>query len=432
MKYHLPVSIILVMALAMGSLACLQPSSPQSGQILQSDKQRITSPVASQSDLAALVDGNNTFALNLYNTVRDNDNLFFSPYSISIALAMTYAGARGSTEQQMADTLHLTLPQDKLHTVFDALDLELSQRGIGAKGKDDKGFRLNIVNAIWGQKGYTFLQDFLDTLAENYGAGLRLLDFKNAPEPSRITINDWVSDQTEGRIKDLIPPDAINTLTRLVLTNAIYFNAAWQDAFEKGNTRDDTFYLLDGSETKVPMMHQTEHFNYTEGNNYQAVELPYDGRELSMLVLLPKSGQFTSFEDSLDAGLLSGISQALENKKVALTMPKFEFTSDFSLKTTLSEMGMPMAFSGDADFSGMDGKRDLSISDVIHKAFISVDETGTEAAAATAVIVGATAMPPGEPEQIVNMTIDRPFIFLIRDIQTGTILFIGRVMNPAT
>jgi serpin B len=241
-----------------------------------------------------------------------------------------------------------------------------------------------------------------------------------------------VSDQTEGRIKDLIPQGAINTLTRLVLTNAIYFNAAWQNAFDKGNTRDDTFYLLNGNETTVPMMHQTERFNYTEGSDYQAVELPYDGRELSMLVLLPKSGQFTSFQDSLDASKVASIIQNLENKKVMLTMPKFEFSSDFSLKNTLSEMGMPLAFSGDADFSGMDGKRDLSISDVIHKAFISVDETGTEAAAATAVIVGATAMPPGEPEQIVNMTIDHPFIFLIRDIQTGTILFIGRVISPST
>jgi serpin B len=432
MKYHVPVSVILVVVLLMGGLACIQPPSPQAGQVLQSDKQRITSPIVSQSDLAALVDGNNIFALNAYQTLEGDGNLFFSPYSISIALAMTYAGARGNTEQQMADTLHFTLPQDKLHPVFNALDLELSQRGIGAKGKDDKGFRLNIVNAIWGQQGYTFLQDFLNTLAENYGAGLRLLDFKNAPEPSRITINDWVSDQTEGRIKDLIPQGAINTLTRLVLTNAIYFNAAWENDFDKEATSDGTFYLLNGNEITVPMMHQTEHFNYTEGNNYQAVELPYDGRELSMLVLLPKSGQFTAFEDSLDAGKISDIVLALENRKVALTMPKFEFTSDLGLKNTLSEMGMPVAFTGDADFSGMDGKRDLSISEVIHKAFISVEETGTEAAAATAVIVGVTAMPPGEPEQIVNMTIDRPFIFLIRDIQTGTILFIGRVLNPGT
>jgi serpin B len=432
MKYHLPVSVIMVIALLMGGLACLQPPSPQAGQVLQSNKQRITSPVASQSDLTTLVEDNNTFALNAYQQLKDDSNLFFSPYSISIALAMTYAGARGSTEQQMAETLHFTLPQDKLHPVFDALDLELSQRGIGAKGKDGKGFRLNIVNAIWGQKGYTFLQDFLDTLAENYGAGLRLLDFENAPEPSRITINDWVSDQTEGRIKDLIPQGAINAMTRLVLTNAIYFNAAWQNAFNKEDTRDDTFYLLDGDETTLPMMHQTERFNYTEGDDYQAVELPYDGRELSMLVLLPKSGQFAAFEDSLDAGKVAGIVQNLENRKVVLTMPKFEFTSDFSLKKTLSDMGMPIAFSGDTDFSGMDGKRDLSISDVIHKAFVSVEETGTEAAAATAVIVGLTAMPPTQPEQIVTMTIDRPFIFLIRDIQTGTILFIGRVMNPAT
>ena len=217
-------------------VACV-PAQPQSSEVLKSDKQRVTSPVVNQPDLAALVDGNNAFAFDLYQTLKDGDNLFYSPYSISLALAMTYAGARGTTEQQMADTLHFTLPQERLHPAFNSLDLELSQRGEGAKGKDDKGFRLNIVNAIWGQKDYKFLTEFLDTLAENYGAGLRVLDFITAPEPSRITINDWVSDQTEDRIKDLIPQGAIDHLTRLVLTNAIYFNAAWQYPFQKNATK---------------------------------------------------------------------------------------------------------------------------------------------------------------------------------------------------
>jgi serpin B len=457
MKYKILVAGILIIMLIITNSGCLIPPSPNPGpspspnptppqvsQVLQSDKQRVTSPVASQADLSAVVDGNNAFALDAYQTLKGDKNLFFSPYSISIALAMTYAGAGGTTEQQMADALHFTLPQEKLHPVFNALDLELSQRGLGAKGKDDKGFRLNIVNAIWGQKDYTFLQDFLDILAENYGAGLRLLDFENAPEPSRITINDWVSDQTEGRIKDLIPPGSISGITRLVLTNAIYFNAAWQNAFQKEATSDGTFYLLDRNEITVPMMHQTEWFNYTEGSDYQAVELPYDGNELSMLVLLPKAGQFTAFEDSLDAGKVASVVQALDNKKVVLTMPKLEFTSSFNLNAALSDMGMPVAFVSPpepglpcstryANFSGMIGKCDLYISDVIHKAFISVAETGTEAAAATAVIIGmATASPQMEPEQIVYMTIDHPFIFLIRDIQTGTILFVGRVMNPGT
>jgi len=446
MKINSLISIILVASVLIVCAACAVPPAPpiappQVSQALQSDKQRVTSPVASQADLAALVEGNNAFAFDAYQTLKDDENLFYSPYSISLALSMTYAGARDNTAQQMASVLHLILPQEKLHPVFNSLDTELSHRGQGAKGKDDQGFRLNIVNAIWGQKGFTFLQDFLDVLAENYGAGIRLLDFRNAPEPSRIAINNWVSDQTEGRIKDLIPQGVIDAMTRLVLTNAIYFNAAWLYPFQKEGTTDGTFHLLSGGEVTVPMMHETESFAYTEGNDYQAVELPYDGRELSMLVLLPQPGRFTAFEQSLDAKKVAGIIKALDFKKVRLTMPKFEFTSSFSLNQALSEMGMPVAFTPPmspsgacskeyANFSGMDGKCDLYISDVIHKAFVSVDEAGTEAAAATAVIIGVTSAPM--PEQIITMTIDRPFIFLIRDIQTGTILFIGRVLNPST
>ena len=432
MKYNLPVSVILVAMMLIGSSACLvppaPPAPPQVSQTLKSDKQRVTSPIANQADLAAVVAGNNAFAFDAYQMLKSDKNLFLSPYSISLALAMTYAGARGDTAQQMASTLQYTLPQEQLHPALNSLDIELSQRGVGAKGKDDKGFRLNIVNAIWGQKGYAFLQDFLDVLAENYGAGVRILDFKDAPEPSRITINDWVNDQTEGRINDLIPKGAIDAMTRLVLTNAIYFNAAWQYPFDKDATSDGSFHLLGGGEVMVPMMKETESFTYAEGNDYQAVELPYDGRELSMVILLPQRGQFTAFEGSLDAKKVDGIISSLDYKKIALTMPKFEFTSDFSLKKTLTALGMPVAFTETADFSGMDGKRDLFISDVIHKAFVSVDESGTEAAAATAVIMAATSAPM--PEEIINVTVDRPFIFLIRDIQTGAILFLGRVMNP--
>jgi serpin B len=216
-------------------------------------------------------------------------------------------------------------------------------------------------------------------------------------------------------------------LTRLVLTNAIYFNAAWEYPFEEDATYSGAFYLLDGGEVTVPMMTQMESFKYTEGDGYQAVELPYDGRELSMVILLPGEGHFGAFESSLDADLVAAIIEDLESGEVALTMPKFEFESEFGLKQTLAAMGMPIAFTGEADFSGMTGSRELSIAEVIHKAFVSVDEAGTEAAAATAVVMELTAM-PGEP---VEVTIDHPFIFLIRDIETGTILFIGRVVDPS-
>jgi len=413
--------VIIMLVLA----ACAQPVS---GDVLKSEKPRETSPQASQSDLSFQVSGNSDFTFNLYQALRDREgNFFYSPHSISLALAMTYAGARGETEKQMADTLHFVLPQESLHRIFNSLDIELASRGEGAEGKDDEGFRLNIVNAIWGQKDYEFLSEFLDVLAENYGAGLRVLDFVAAPEESRITINDWVSEQTEDRIKDLIPPGAIDTLTRLVLTNAIYFNAAWQFPFVEEATTEGTFYLLDGGETRVPMMRQTESFGYTEGEGYQAVELPYDGQELSMVILLPQAGQFDIFESSLHSQQVTSIIENLEYRQVSLTMPKFEFESEFSLAQTLAAMGMPVAFTADADFSGMTGNRDLSIADVIHKSFVSVDEAGTEAAAATAVIMKLTAAPP-EP---INVSLDRPFIFFIRDIETGVILFVGRVFNPS-
>jgi len=397
-------------------------------EIARSAKQRVTSPDVTTSDLADLVSGNSGFAFDLYQVLREgDDNLFYSPHSISLALAMTYAGARGETEGQMADTLHFTRSQDRLHPAFNGLDLELTRRGEGAEGKDGEGFRLHIVNAIWGQEGYAFLSEFLDVLAENYGAGLRVLDFAGAPEESRVTINDWVGEQTEGRIEDLIPPDAIDALTRLVVTNAIYFNSAWAEPFEPDLTEDGPFYLLDGGEVSVPMMRQTESFGYAEGDGVQAVELPYDGWELSMVILLPEAGRFDAFEGSLDSERVDVILRELVHRQVALTMPKFEFDSEFSLKDTLAAMGMPDAFTGAADFSGMTGNRDLFIGAVVHKAFVSVDEAGTEAAAATAVMMPLAAV----PEEPVEVTVDHPFIFLIRDIETGAVLFVGRVVDTS-
>ena len=424
MKKALPFVLIAIMLF--GLVACTQPVS---GGVLQSDKERLTSPVATQAGLATLVDGNSAFTFDLYQALRETGgNLFYSPYSISLALAMTYAGARGETEEQMANTLHFDLPQNQLHSAFNSLDLELGRRGQGAKGKDGEGFRLHIVNAIWGQKDYEFLSEFLDLLAENYGAGLRILDFMKALEQSRITINNWVSDQTESRIEDLIPQGVLNPATVLVLTNAIYFNAAWQYPFEENMTNNGPFYLLDGNNITVPMMRQTEGFGYAEDDDYQAVELPYDGRELSMVILLPQAGQFEAFEDKLDSQLVADIIETLEYRQVALTMPKFTYEAKFMMKELLSEMGMRDAFlPGIADFSGINGGRSLFIDEVIHQAFVEVDEAGTEAAAATAVIVELTAAPT-EPKEV---TIDHPFVFLIRDIETGAILFVGRVVDPS-
>jgi serpin B len=395
--------------------------------IAQSNKSRDPTPTVSQTDLSTLVNGNNTFAFNLFQVLRKIDgNLFYSPYSISEALAMAFAGAKGDTAISMASALKFTLTQEKLHAAINYLDLQLQQRGQGAKGINGKGFRLNIANAIWGQQGCSFLPSFLDMLAQNYGAGMLIVDYINATEKSRVTINDWVSDQTEGKIKDLIPKGAINELTRLVLTNAIYFNAAWAFPFNDRATVNGTFHTLENGDVTVPMMHKSEFFSYAENRNYQAVELPYDGNELSMVILMPKVGQYETFEQSLDANLVTQIIGTLTGNQVVLTMPKFQYGAKYSLKDALSQLGIGIAFTGKADFSGMDGRTDLLIQDVIHKAFVSVDEAGTEATAATALIGPTGAM-------IVNqktMTIDQPFMFFIHDIQTNSIVFMGRVLNP--
>ena len=392
--------------------------------IVQSSLDRETAPNVPEEDLKALSAGNRAFALDLYRALRDEqDNLFFSPYSISLALAMAWAGAANETEAQMAQTLHFTLPQDRLHPAFNALSLELASRGEGAEGQDGEPFRLNIANATWGQDGHHFLDSFLDVLAVNYGAGLNLLDFFSDPEASRITINTWVEEQTEDKIKDLVPPGAIDQATRLVLTNAIYFNAAWQYPFEESMTESVPFRLPDGGTVVADMMAQTESFRYAQGDGCQAVELPYDDNRLSMVILLPEDGRFDEFESSFDP---DEIIDGMQSAYVHLRMPRFQYEFRVGLADRLAEMGMPSAFSSQADFSGIDGTRDLIVSDVIHKAFVSVDEAGTEAAAATAVLFELTSIPPPP----VEMTLDRPFLFFIRDIPTETILFAGRVANP--
>ena len=432
----LPAIILSISILGCGKLPEVSPTAPpstdtpateetQSNEV-RSEKTRVTVPLATDSELTDLVRGNNDFAFNLYQKLREGEsgNLFYSPYSISLALAMTYAGARSETERQISNALHFILSQDKLHPAFNALDLQLASRGEGSSGQAGKGFRLNIANAIWGQQGYAFLQNFLDKLAENYGAGMRIANFIEAPENSRVAINDWVAHKTEDKIKDLIPSGAIDELTRLVLTNAIYFNAAWLHPFDARTTAEGDFHLLNGSGIKAPMMRQTESFGYARGTGYQAVELLYDGGEISMVILLPDKGNFDPFEKSLNAELASQISKGLRRERIELTMPSFEFEAQFKLGAMLQKMGMSDAFDQQlADFSGMDGTKDLSISDVFHKAFVLVNENGTEAAAATGVVIGVTSLPP-------RVTVDRPFIFLIRDIATNTTLFVGRVMDP--
>ena len=391
---------------------------------------RNNNPEVSEANLTQLVQGNTRFGMNLYYSLQQGgENIIFSPYSISVALAMAQAGSQGETLQQMNDVLSFSLPFEDLHPAINALQLELNNRENSDYEEGKKDFELNIVNSIWGEKTYTFLPEYLDLLAENYGAGLRLADFINQPDASRKEINQWVSNQTNDRIQDLLPENTITDLTRLVLTNAIYFKASWLHQFEPGMTQDGHFTLLNGEIVQLPMMHQIETFGYAREDGYQLISLPYEGNKLSMLIILPDENNFAQVEKAIAELDIQNLVRSVSYAQLDLRMPKFKIESSFGLADYLDAMGMGDAFiPGVADFSGMDGTRDLFISAIQHKAFIEVDETGTEAAAATAVVVGIESMPIDEP---IKVSIDRPFIFMITDNKTGSILFMGRVMNPA-
>ena len=403
-------------------------ADPGPGELAVSAETRVTSPDVPDEDVETRVEGYNAFAFDLYQLVREEEgNVFYSPYSIALTVAMAYAGARGETEAQMAEALSYQLPQDRLHAAINAVALGLA-RG-SSEDEEDPGqrFLLVVANAVWGQRGYSFLQDYLDALGRYYGTGLRLLDFERDPEGGRRTINGWVSDQTNGLIEELIPEGIINTMTRLVLTNAVHFRASWKYPFDEGNTDDGTFHLFDRSEVTTLFMEQTEEFGYAEGNGYQAVELPYLGDAVSMVIIAPERETFGTFEEGLNREGTTAIVDEMERTNVTLRLPPFEFSSDVPLSDALKEMGMTDAFlPEEADFSGIDGTTRLFIRDVLHKGFVAVDESGTEAAAATAVVIEEEALPP-EP---IEVSVDSPFIFLIRDTESGTILFVGRVADP--
>lgn len=396
-------------------------------QELQSSVTHEQNPDVSPQDVAALVAGNTDFALDMYRALKSQNEggFFFSPYSISVALAMTYAGARNNTENEMANTLHFTLPEAQLHPAFNAVNIALNARGQGAAAAGGEGFRLNVANSIWGQTGTDFLDDFLDVLARNYEAGLRLLDFIAAAEASRTIINDWVEEKTEDRIQEFLPPGTITSNTRLVLVNAVYFNAAWLNQFEEKMTQSGDFNTLDGQVVQASMMKQTKTFPFLDGEGFTAIELPYDGQEISMILIVPDGDQFEQFESGFTPQKLDEVISGLTPERIALSMPKWTFEPEgIGLNQILDTLGVHDAFETyAADFSGMNGGHDLFISDVVHKAFVAVDEAGTEAAAATAVIAGPPSSPP-------PFNIDRPFIYLIRDIETKTILFIGRMTDP--
>jgi serpin B len=385
-------------------------------------KQQGTSPAAAATDPVALTQGNTEFAFDLYAEIRAQEgNLFLSPYSISSALAMTYAGARGNTASQMEEALHFGLGGESLHATFAAFTDSLN-----AEGKRGD-FDLSVANALWGQEGFEFLEDFLALNVKYYGAGLNLVDFAGDAEGARKAINSWVEKETRDKIKELIKPGLLNRLTRLVLTNAIYFKGKWASQFDADKTRDEDFWPVPKRSVKVPMMHQTAEFGYMETDDLQVLELPYEGAALSMVVLLPKAAGLDTLEQALNADTLAAWLDGIREQKVIVSLPRFKVTAGLDLTGVLAGMGMADAFSSmAADFSGMTGGRDLYISAVVHKAFVDVNEEGTEAAAATGVVMTLTSAGPAHP----IFRADHPFIFLIMDRESDSILFMGRLVDP--
>jgi serpin B len=385
------------------------------------------------SNAKTVANSTDQFALDFYAKLRGSTdaNIFCSPYSVYSALAMTSAGARGDTASQMASVLHVA-KDENLHSAVAALTKQFNDAG------KQGSFQLSVANRIWGQSGFKFLDAFLTILRDQYDADLQQLDFARG-EAARKTINDWIEKATSGKIKDLIPAGALDASTRLVLTNAVYFKGTWQDQFKKDATQPAPFHQSASKSFDVPMMYQKEHYELAstklgDDKGLKLLKVPYKaeqrGRGLSMVVILPDDTEgLAAVEKGLTSENLNKWMAAFRGAEVKIWLPKFKLTSEFQLRDPLAALGMPLAFDGSkADFSGMDGRRDLFLSEVFHKAFVDVNEEGTEAAAATAGVVRVMAM-PNQPEPQVFRA-DHPFLFLIRDETSGCILFIGRVTDP--
>jgi serpin B len=410
--------VAMIAAAACGGIRGARQQPP--GVQVISDAERDPRPNVSAEAKQRLIEDQAAFALDVYHRLRQTeDNLFFSPFSVSLTLAMLYGGARTATEAQMAQALQFGLPQDALHPAYHWLESTLKSRD---RGSDE--FRLHIVNATFGRVGQEFLPAYLDLLARNYGAGMALLDFENQPEQARRAINDWVGKQTQDRIRDLLPDGSISPLTVLVLVNAIYFKAAWLTPFDAAITENGVFHALGGDVT-VPMMSgEPVRASYVQGDDYQAVALPYRGESFELVAIMPNQGRFGAIERQLDAQLLPTLLGSLARAHISVTMPRFEIRTRVTMNEILQALGMQDAFTTAADFSGINGQRNLYLSLVQHEAFVRVDEAGTEATAATAGGVDLVSLPQ-------RVVLNRPFLFLIRDIETQGILFLGRVMDPS-
>ena len=420
-------SIALLVATSLALSACSSAPSLPPGGTIELARSAVARVAANPADAALAGAAINAFGIELYaKLATGTPNAVVSPASIALALGMARAGAKGKTATEMDAVLH-NLASDVNASWLNALDAALTARSGTFKDAtgQDLAVTLRIANAPFAQKGMALQQAYLDALASRWGAGLRLVDYINATEAARKAINGWVSDQTEQRIPELLQPGVLDTMSRLTLVNAIYLKAAWQDPFEASATANGAFTTAAGTSVTVPLMHATTGLRYAKGAGWQAVEIPYIGGSLAMTVILPDD--LAAFERAFDSATLGAITGGLADTQVTLTLPKFSIETKAELGRLLEVLGMPTAFSGSADFSGITTAEQLAISAVIHQANIDVDEKGTTAAAATAVVLRATGM----PAQPVTLSVDHPFLFALRDVPTGTVLFLGRVSDPS-
>lgn len=380
--------------------------------------------------LDQLVAGTNAFAFDLHGEFvgdKPAENVFASPVSAALGLAMAYAGAREDTREQMREVLRYRLDDDLVHAGFEELTEEFDERGKGGS-EDEQPFELSVVNSAWGQSEFPFRDAYLDTLDSHYGSGLREVNFQEDAAAAREDINEWVATETEDRIENLLPEGSLTALTRLVLVNAVYFTANWKHTFATEATSEETFTALNGDEHTVQMMEQDREWSYAELDGAQAVDIPYVGGDVSMIVVLPPEGEFETYESSLDQGTLDDLVGSLEPQEGTVHLPRFEFDWSVELSNSLKALGMEDAFAEQAaNFDGIaDTDQDLFIHEAFHKTFVAVDEAGTEAAGATGVVAGATSAPTDPFEFRAN----RPFLFAIRDRPTGSLLFLGRAVDP--
>ena len=363
----------------------------------------------------------NSFALKTYKQLanKDDKNVFFSPISINLAIGITYAGAKGETEQQMASVFNFPENTQKFHKSMGAL-----QENILSKASDR--VEISLTNQLWADQNYKFRCQYLQKAKKCYKAPVKRLNFYSNLDESRISINNWVEEQTNDKIKDLLPEGSLSEQTKMVITNTIYFKGQWEKKFDERNTRNEEFTTITGQKIETPTMNTSTKLNIYQEKNLKLIELPYDGKQFSMLVLLPnKRVTLASIEKELSTKSLNHYISSMTMSEVRLSLPKFKFDASYKLKTVLSDMGMPLAFSNAADFTGMSKIKDLRIDELFHKAFVEVSEEGTEAAAATAVVVvRKTSIISNE------FKANRPFLFFIRENETGNILFFGRIANP--